>query len=317
MENKKNCWIIPTDKSQLSCMFYDSTENLVVNSFHDYNCNGINLYITNDEIPVLNSYVIHRVFGIGQIVEIKGEECFVSIKIKPTDGSVTTPWMRNIPDIKKIVFATDINLIKKGVQSVPNEFLDWFKFKNGKVDFVDVKTEKVINYSFPISIYDRYIITVPDEKPLQNLKKESVDLPFPQLLKEFYNYSIGYDPIEDSKQDKETDRKYTKQDIIEFAKWIATPELHGYGKQLYEAKTRHKVDKLEDLIDIWLKQNNKNMEMEQNKLYDIHLQLSYGELLIEDIEAGSEEEATDIAIEKATNELSYAKTSVFKLRDKI
>ena len=115
----------------------------------------------------------------------------------------------------------------------------------------------------------------------------------------------------------EKDKTYTKQDIIEFAKWIATPELHGYGKQLYEAKTRHKVDKLEDLIDIWLKQNNKNMEIEKNELYDIHLQLSYGELLIEDIEAGSEKEAIDIAIEKATKDLNYAKTNVLRERDKI
>jgi len=59
------------------------------------------------------------------------------------------------------------------------------------------------------------------------------------------------------------------------------------------------------------------MEIEKNELYYIHLQLSYGELLIEDIEAGSEKEAIDIAIEKATKDLNYAKTNVLRERDKI
>lgn len=296
MENKKNCWFLLT-------LNRDLFSNVIMN-----------LYITNDDSITENDYYINSL-----------------------DNAIRKGSLYNHPYHHKIILTTDINLIENGVQAIEDKFLQLFCSKNGKVDFVDVKTEKVINYSFPRSVYDKYIITVPDEKPFSNLKKESFELPFPQLLKEFSNYYIGYDPIEDSEQDTETIEKlhkykdtliesmkvietqtrYTKQDIIEFAKWIATPELHGYGKQLYEAKTRHKVDKLEDLIDIWLKQNNKNMEEEQNKLYDIHLQLSYGELLIEGIEAGSEEEAIDIAIEKATNELSYAKTSVLRKRDKI
>lgn len=538
MENKKNCWFLLT-------LNRDLFSNVIMN-----------LYITNDDSITENDYYINSL-----------------------DNAIRKGSLYNHPYHHKIILTTDINLIENGVQAIEDKFLQLFCSKNGKVDFVDVKTEKVINYSFPRSVYDKYIITVPDEKSFPSLKKESFELPFPQLLKEFSNYYIGYDPIEDSEQDTETIEKlhksqisldskkskyncwllssynkssydqnldlyitndevvtkddyyvnsldnkvrgkgndsnysyhhkvvlttndtlikngvqglsneylekinseihelkfvelrymyqydllftkikvitkrhtieqelfdlelkfyiplylkfynnkneknaeikqsdlwndiykilkrnpmeniskesidvhsvstlieslfkkmqiknnqiellkeniesihlylndlniprrdsgnieysivdrikkienklnenmkaietqtrYTKQDIIEFAKWIATPELHGYGKQLYETKTRYKVDKLEDLIDIWLKQNNKNMEEEQNKLYDIHLQLSYGELLIEGIEAGSEEEAIDIAIEKATNELSYAKTSVLRKRDKI
>jgi len=41
---------------------------------------------------------------------------------------------------KKIILTTDQDLIKDGVQSIDDEFLEWFCSKNGEVDFVKVIT---------------------------------------------------------------------------------------------------------------------------------------------------------------------------------
>ena len=147
----------------------------------------MNLYITNDDSITENDYYINSL-----------------------DNAIRKGSLYNHPYHHKIILTTDINLIENGVQAIEDKFLQFFCSKNGKVDFVDVKTEKIINYSFPRSVYDRYIITLPEEKPFSNLKKESFELPFPQLLKEFSNYYIGYDPIEDLEQDTETIEKLHK-----------------------------------------------------------------------------------------------------------
>lgn len=49
----------------------------------------------------------------------------------------------------------------------------------------------------------------------------------------------------------------SNEDIIEFAKWIADTKLHGYCKQLYEARIRHKVSTVNELIKIWKEQQIK------------------------------------------------------------
>jgi len=98
-----------------------------------------NIYITSDEEIKEGDYAYHKVFGIGKIVNINGEDCFVTLKTKPTDGSVTTPWKRNIPDIKKIILTTDQDLIKDGVQAIDDEFLEWF-VKNPSCEEVEVES---------------------------------------------------------------------------------------------------------------------------------------------------------------------------------
>lgn len=52
------------------------------------------------------------------------------------------------------------------------------------------------------------------------------------------------------------------EDMIEFAKWIADPKLHGYCKQLYEARIRHKVSTVNELIQIWREQRPKTVYYE-------------------------------------------------------
>lgn len=79
------------------------------------------LYITSNEEIKEGDYAYHKILGIGRIVILYGEECFQTIKLHPNDGSVTTPWKRNIPDIKKIIATTDKSL---NLPLIPQSFIE-------------------------------------------------------------------------------------------------------------------------------------------------------------------------------------------------
>jgi hypothetical protein len=51
---------------------------------------------------------------------------------------------------------------------------------------------------------------------------------------------------------KASTKKYSEEDMIGFAEWIADSKLHGYAKQLYEAMIRHKVKTTKELLDVYL-----------------------------------------------------------------
>jgi len=111
----KNIHILPTDKP--SSIGYDGDKNLhLVNMFiDDYQ----NIYITSDE-------------------EIKEGDWF-------TDDNNSLKRSYKLSHVqfanpKKIILTTDQDLIKDGVQAIPDEFLEWFCSKNGEVDFVEVIT---------------------------------------------------------------------------------------------------------------------------------------------------------------------------------
>ena len=51
---------------------------------------------------------------------------------------------------------------------------------------------------------------------------------------------------------KSATKRYSKDDLIGFAEWIADSKIHGYSKQLYEAMIRHKVKTTKELLDVYL-----------------------------------------------------------------
>jgi hypothetical protein len=129
--------------------------------------NTKNIYITSDE-------------------EIKGTECWYlwGDKIyKNKKGDTLKSFC------KKIILTTDQDLIKDGIQEIPDEFLKWF-VKNPSCEEVEVEE---IHYSDT----DRYEIIIPKEEPKTNLEK----LPFPKLVEEFANYYKKVPLVEEPKQE--------------------------------------------------------------------------------------------------------------------
>jgi hypothetical protein len=51
-------------------------------------------------------------------------------------------YIKTTTGYKKIILTTDPKLIADGVQSIDDEFLEWFCSKNGNVDYVDVVIEE-------------------------------------------------------------------------------------------------------------------------------------------------------------------------------
>jgi len=120
-----NIHILPTDKP--SRLISSGKEfNLLQKSTIDKRCK--NIYITSDEEIKEGDYVLYHEDKISKVLGINIDE------LKLDRGGV---WRSSC---KKIILTTDQDLIKDGVQSIDDEFLEWFCSKNGEVDFVKVIT---------------------------------------------------------------------------------------------------------------------------------------------------------------------------------
>ena len=168
----KNIHILPTDKP--SRLFYikkilvlDRKKKIYLESYknlHEYK--NQNIYITSDEKIKEGNYTYHRVFGVGKITNVNGKKCFVTIKLSSTDGSITTPWKRNIPDIKKIILTTDPQLIADGVQAIDDEFLERF-VKNPSCEFAHLGFKSIIGDSETKRTW-KIIIPKEEQKEVEN-----------------------------------------------------------------------------------------------------------------------------------------------------
>ena len=111
----KNIHLIPTDKP--SRLILQNTKLLlskykeVNEGFSEFNQN---IYITNDEEIKEGDWILFQ--GI-LTKALKGEK---------------------FSGKEKVILTTDPDLIKDGVQAIPDEFLEWFCSKNGEVNFVEV-----------------------------------------------------------------------------------------------------------------------------------------------------------------------------------
>jgi len=68
-------------------------------------------------------------------------------------GKIDSMWVDAVKNGKKIILTTDQDLIKDGVQPIPNEFLEWF-VKNPSCDRVEL-----------MNVYGYAEIIIPKEEP--------------------------------------------------------------------------------------------------------------------------------------------------------
>lgn len=112
MKNK-NLWLLPIDKAS-RLVIYENNDFILLNRYEpnwietNFNRTNQHIYITSDE-------------------EIKEGEWVLNIsnnKIFKQDNSKYDGYTLSF--YKKIILTTDLDLIKDGVQSIPDEFLEWF-----------------------------------------------------------------------------------------------------------------------------------------------------------------------------------------------
>jgi len=141
----KNIHVIPTDKSVRVGRFVD-TQELILRSVKDIpRGENVNIYITSDEEIKEGGYV----FWEGKIYKYRD---FMKMK---------TPVYT---DYFSIILTTDQDLIKDGVQSIDDEFLEWF-VKNPSCEVIKVNK---LCYGALSGFADAgYKIIIPKEEPKQ------------------------------------------------------------------------------------------------------------------------------------------------------
>ena len=160
----KNIHVLPTDKP--SKLFYNVGGALLFTNYENHN--GVNIYITSDEEIKEGDWYYY----FGYIVKYNSDE-----------NTLT-------PNCKKIILTTDQDLIKDGVQSINNEFLEWF-VKNPSCEEVEVVKDRVFKLDEfnQREFYNQYKIIIPKEEPKQ---LNSEDFGLPKIgTKEFNDLASG------------------------------------------------------------------------------------------------------------------------------
>lgn len=229
MEKKRNLWVIPTDKPS---------------RLHKYDFDGFalskealnwkeakNIYITNSE-------------------EIK-EEDWVYDKIlnsvfKFESGEANDDYI--VKNIKKIILTTDQDLIKDGVQAIPDEFLQWF-VKNPSCEFVETLFHYPTicdegDYSLNLGYWT---IIIPKEEPKQDIIMELQKDP---LLKDF-----------DNQVNKKISFLKQKQETLEEAK-LNEKEFYEYIAKQDSWKSTGLI--IQEFIQLKLKEQDKNKYSEED-----------------------------------------------------
>ena len=124
MTPSKNLWLIQTDKPSYLYKIGNDLTLSVVNSRHQNNI-GRHIYITSDIKIKEGDYV----YSTSQDYNIQ----------KVSKGLVKA--YQEVEHYKKIILTTDQDLIKYGVQSIPDDFLEWF-VKNPSCEQIKIKEEK-------------------------------------------------------------------------------------------------------------------------------------------------------------------------------
>ena len=152
----KNIYIIPTDKP--SRLMIDTIENKLYLQpiLHEKTINVLpqHIYITNSE-------------------EIKEGDYFIENGMYVSNGSVGPISDTFIPRRnQKIILTTDQDLIKDGVQSIDDEFLEWF-VKNPNCGSVDVNDWLDLNGNIAFGGDDRYQISCSTYTKITTSQEES------------------------------------------------------------------------------------------------------------------------------------------------
>ena len=153
----KNIHLIPTDKP--SRLFKDDFGKYFISINIDQEQNHFkphNLYITSDEEIKEGDWYLN----IEEKNGIKNPFYGKLYKANQSIKSVNDDYKHNL---KKIILTTDQDLIQDGVQSIDDEFLEWF-VKNPSCEFIEVE------HNYIDWVVDNYKIIIPEEEPKYMLK---------------------------------------------------------------------------------------------------------------------------------------------------
>jgi len=145
----KNIHVLPTDKPSRLVTFFTNKfhlckEILPIQDEEQYQ----HIYITNSE-EIKEGTIVKIPCGVGKVKELHWkygndnpsyivEDLFVyKLRYGQKEGELQTNSFRH-EDVKKIILTDNTDLIKDGVQSIDDDFLEWF-VKNPSCELVEVE----------------------------------------------------------------------------------------------------------------------------------------------------------------------------------
>jgi hypothetical protein len=171
MEN--NIHVLPTDKPSRLVKNINSELKLTIQMLpkdDEIGCYPQNIYITNDEEIKEGDYVCAS--GGFRFVKTLNNDRARTFKDDGIVSKQNPSSSCHLSNYKKIILTTDDQLIKDGVQSIDDEFLEWF-VKNPSCESVEVRKEKYSerfdNDKSAIGNANtwgnRWVIIIPKEEP--------------------------------------------------------------------------------------------------------------------------------------------------------
>ena len=202
MENKRNLWVIPTDKPS---RLYLTTHEYIFEEGYSLStdeCQNKHIYITSDE-------------------EIKEGDWFIALDGSNDIYKANKVWLdiikENTNPSRKIILTTDQDLIADGVQPIDDEFLEWF-VKNPNCEEIGVK-------KYENNKYWTYEKIIPKEEPKQRLEKysERFDNKDNEIVEGIFNPETWGNRLVDDVPKQETLEEVAEKYVNSFEFGIAHP----------------------------------------------------------------------------------------------
>jgi hypothetical protein len=158
----KNIYLYQTDQPTGIFETNSGLQFSIMNKVRHGEFKGYNIYITSSEAIKEGDWYLN-------IEEKNGiKNPFYGKLYKANQSICQVPLDYLVNNLKKIILTTDLTLISDGVQSISDEFLEWF-VKNPTCEFVEVNKKLV---EFPLTFKMMYKIIIPQDEPKQEQQKQ-------------------------------------------------------------------------------------------------------------------------------------------------
>jgi hypothetical protein len=224
MEQKRNLWVIPTDKPSRLWLSTRRKHYLIFDKFARTGVAYVkpqNICITSDkEIKEENLtksiYVIDVQNGnIGKLT-CKNRFFKGSCKLIGIEWSNKQDiW--NYNHIREIILTTDQDLIKDGVQAIDNDFLEWF-VAHPSCEFVEV--EKFRSFKEIHSPYEYMIIIPKEETKFEDSIENSINI-----------MSIANSMFSKKEEPKQSVKEYEQQGLEKYSYELEQETLEEAAKR--------------------------------------------------------------------------------------
>jgi hypothetical protein len=189
MENKRNVWLLPTDKP--SILFKDDFDKYFISKNIDQEQNHFtpqNIYITSDSEIKEGDWFIYRCYKVCKCTGLSQSKQILTNKEIAKHKDYGKPQGLS----KKIILTTDQAIIADGVQEIDDEFIEWFVNNPScdRIDFVLINDiEPWYKISFPKEEPNPFELpkALPDDvffKSLEEPKQEEINFIIKELNEE-------------------------------------------------------------------------------------------------------------------------------------